>query len=100
MIPTRNNKGLAMKNGSVESSHGHIKNRIAQELLLRGSHDFDSVSDYEVWVQTIVLHMNKRIAKNLAIEKLSLQPLPQLKVADYESTSIKVSSLSVIIVKT
>ena len=99
MIPTRNNKGVSHENGSVESSHGHIKNRIAQELLLRGSHDFDSVSDYEAWVQTIVLHMNKRIAKNLAIEKLSLQPLPQLKVADYESTSIKVSSLSVIIVK-
>jgi len=49
MEPTRNNKGQKHENGSVESAHGHIKNRIAQELILRGSNDFTSVRDYENW---------------------------------------------------
>ncbi len=99
MIPTRNNKGVSHENGSVESSHGHIKNRIAQELLLRGSHDFNSIIEYEAWVQNIVLQSNRRNAKQLALEKEMLQPLPQCKVMDYELISINVSSLSIIIVK-
>ena len=40
MQPTRNNRGLAHENGSIESPHGHLKNRIEQALLLRGSFDF------------------------------------------------------------
>jgi len=99
MIPTRNNKGVSHENGSVESSHGHLKNRLAQELLLRGSNDFNSITEYEAWVQHIVLQNNRRNAKQLMLEKEALQPLPQRKVMDYELISINVSSLSTIIVK-
>lgn len=99
MIPTRNNKGVSHENGSVESSHGHIKNRLAQELLLRGSDDFTSIIEYESWVQNIVLQSNRRNAKQLALEKEALQPLPHCKVMDYELISVAVSSLSIIIVR-
>lgn len=99
MTPTRNNKGVSHENGSVESSHGHIKNRIAQELLLRGNNDFDSVAEYEAWIQNIVLQSNRRNAKQLALEKEALQMLPHYKVMDYELMSINVSSLSIIVVK-
>lgn len=99
MEPTRNNKGISHENGSVESSHGHLKNRIRQELLLRGHNDFDSIEDYEKWVQDIVLNSNRRNSKNFKLEQQSLQPLPKHKAVDYEMRSIKISNLSMIIVK-
>ena len=30
LIPTRNNRGLAHENGSIESSHGHLKKAVAE----------------------------------------------------------------------
>jgi len=99
MEPTRNNKGVSHENGSVESSHGHIKNRIHQELLLRGSNDFDSVITYEHWIQDIVLNSNKRNSKNFSIEKSALRSLPICKTMDYELISTKVSHLSLIVIR-
>jgi len=99
MIPTRNNKGESHENGSVESSHGHLKNRIEQELLLRDSNCFNSVAEYEQWIQNIVLNSNKRNSKNISLERASLQTLPKHKTADYEVFSAKVSNLSMLVVK-
>lgn len=99
MVPTRNNKGESHENGSVESSHGHLKNRIAQELILRGSNEFDSVASYEVWIQDVVSNSNRRNSKNFADEKAALQPLPSYKTADYEVLSVKVSKLSMMVIK-
>ncbi len=36
MEPTRNNRGVAHENGSIESPHGHLKQAIEDALLLRG----------------------------------------------------------------
>ena len=99
MTPTRNNKGVSHENGSVESSHGHLKNRIHQELLLRGHRDFPSVADYEQWLQDIVAHSNKRNSVNFAVEKNSLRPLPENPSMDYELVSVKVSHLSMIVIR-
>ena len=43
MEPTRNNRGVAHENGAIESRHGHLKARLEQALLLRGSRDFEDV---------------------------------------------------------
>ncbi len=99
MTPTRNNKGRSHENGSVESAHGHFKNRVAQELILRGSNNFNSVAEYEEWLQGIMLNSNKRNSKNLQMEKDALQPLPENKAMDYDLASTKVSGLSIIIIK-
>jgi len=99
MKPTRNNKGKGHENGSVESSHGHLKNRIAQELILRGSNDFGSVGDYEQWVHEIVKASNKRNCIDLATEKLALQQLPTRKTADYELRSATVTTMSLVRIK-
>jgi hypothetical protein len=37
MLPTRNNRGVAHENGSIESPHGHLKRAIEDALLLRES---------------------------------------------------------------
>ena len=43
MRATRNNRGVAHENGSVESAHGHLKRAIEQALLLRGCRDTTSL---------------------------------------------------------
>jgi hypothetical protein len=34
---SRNNRGVAHENGIVEAPHGHVKRRLEQQLILRGS---------------------------------------------------------------
>jgi hypothetical protein len=38
MTPTRNNPGVPHENGSIESSHGHLKKALEDALLLRVSY--------------------------------------------------------------
>ena len=38
MTPSRNNRGVAIENGAIESAHGHLKKALRDELL--GSRDF------------------------------------------------------------
>ena len=37
ITPSRTSRGVAHENGSIESSHGHLKNVLHDELLLRGT---------------------------------------------------------------
>jgi hypothetical protein len=99
MTPTRNNRGVSHENGGVESPHGHLKRRIKQAFLLRGSYDFDSVEDYQCWIEQVVNQHNRRNAKAVDIEKQALQPLPTYKTADYTVLPVKVSSSSTIRVR-
>src|SRR5215218_5598384 len=50
MTPTRNNTGVAHENGTIEASHAHLKNALAQALLLRGSREFADLASYRRFV--------------------------------------------------
>lgn len=76
MKPSRNNKGEAHENGAIESPYGHIKRKICQALLLRGSNDFDSIDDYKFFIRQVVEKHNRRNKTRIDIEKLALQKLP------------------------
>ena len=99
MIPTRNNRGCSHENGSIESPHGHIKRRIQQEFLLRGSYNFDSVEGYQSWLDEVVNRHNKRNAKKVQMEMAALRPLPASKTADYTEVYARVSSGATISVR-
>lgn len=58
--PTRNNPGESHENGAIESPHGHLKRRITQALLLRGSIDFASLEEYQYFIDGIVSKINRR----------------------------------------
>ena len=73
MEPTRNNRGVAHENGSIESPHGHLKQAIEDALLLRGSRDFDTLDAYRRFVDEIVGRRNARNAKRLDLERPALQ---------------------------
>ncbi|MGX6960266.1 MAG: hypothetical protein ACIPMY_03305 [Rickettsia endosymbiont of Pentastiridius leporinus] len=77
MIATRNNRGKGHENGSVEAAHGHLKRRLEQALLLRGSYDFKSVEEYQDFIDVIVQKHNNRHEAQLNIERPHLQLLPK-----------------------
>jgi transposase len=73
------------ENGDVESLNGHIKNTIDQALLLRGSRDFESRDDYMTFVEQVVAKRNLARADRFAVEQQQLAPLPDHKIACYET---------------
>ena len=99
MEATRNNKGIAHENGAIESPHGHLKNRIKQAIYLRGSSDFASIAEYQVLINQAVEGLNRQHQDKFEQEKAALQPLPQVRVPDYEIQTAKVSSRSTIEVR-
>lgn len=99
MKATRNNLGCKHENGSIESPHGHIKRRIKQAFLLRGNYDFGSVEEYQAWLDNVINNHNSRNAKNIVIERESLQELPENKAMDYDEVVARVSSSSTIQVR-
>lgn len=73
MTPTRNNKGVAHENGSIESSHGHLKNAIRDALLMRGTRDFGDLGSYRAFIDEIVSRRNAAHGK-----------LPDRRTTDFE----------------
>ncbi len=92
MMPSRNNRGIAHENGSIESSHGHLKRAIADALLLRGTADFDDLAAYRGFIDEIVSRRNARNAKGIDSERGTLQALPDRRTSDYEEVIVRVTS--------
>ena len=99
MEASRNNRGEGHENGAIESPHGHLKNRIKQALLLRGSSDFPSEASYVQFLSEIVSGINSRNRDKIDQERQHLQPLPLARSADYTEIVAAVSTSSTIQVK-
>ena len=97
--PTRNNKGVSHENGAIESPHGHLKNRLDQALLLRGSRNFDSLEEYRAFLRDLIQRQNKRVEKAFLEERTHLKPLPERKTRDYTEERVKVTTSSTIAIK-
>ena len=97
--PTRNNKGIAHENGSIESPHGHLKHRIEQALYLKGSFDFESIEAYQDFIDKSVEKLNQRTQTKFEEEQKALQHLPKYRVPDYEVLTARVSRYSTIEVR-
>ena len=91
MTPSRNNPGIAHENGSIESPHGHLKNALRDELLLRGSTDFDDLDAYRRFVDLIVGRQNAHNRKRIELEMPSLGKLPKQRTADFEEKTVTVT---------
>jgi hypothetical protein len=92
MEPTRNNRGEAHENGSVESAHGHLKSAIEDALLMRGSRAFEDLTDYRRFIDEIVSRKNGRNARRIDLERAALQKLPDRRTGDYEETIVAITS--------
>jgi hypothetical protein len=66
------------ENGDVESSNGHLKRRLNQRLLLRGSRDFNSESDYDRFREGVLVQANGRRGEALGRELAAMKALPPI----------------------
>jgi transposase len=96
ITPRTINVGRPQENGSCESSHGHLKRRIKQHLLLRGSADFSSEEEYDGFLIKVLetgnLKRTQRLGEELAV--LPEREIPDL--ADYRELFVSVSNNSTI----
>jgi hypothetical protein len=92
MAASRNNRGLAHENGTIESAHGHLKRAVEDALLLRGSHDFDTIADYRRFVDELVGRRNARNRRRIDAERAVLRPLPPRRAEDGEEAMVTVTS--------
>ena len=93
---TRTNSYSAHENGVAEQGHRRLKDVIAQELILRGSADFESVEQYAKFVRSIVDRRNRLVREKLAGEYPHLRALPPAPVPEYVSYSARVLKWSTI----
>jgi len=87
---SKTNPASPHENGDVEKSNDLFKKAVDQSLIIRGSRDFDSVEDYEKFLQKIIDRMNQNCHKRFAQELEVLKELPNLRYDDYETKSCKV----------
>ncbi len=72
----RTNARCANENGDIESSNGHIKDRIEQALMLRGSRNFSTREEYIAFVEELVKRANANRRKKLQDDVAHLHRLP------------------------
>jgi hypothetical protein len=92
MTPTRNNRGVAHENGSIESAHGHLKAAIRDAMLLRGTNDFADLAEYRGFIDELVSKKNRRGGKRIDAERAALKALPDRRTSDYEEEIVTVTS--------
>jgi len=91
MIATRNNRGEAHENGSIEGPHGHLKRRLDQALRRRGSRDFYSLGAWRDFVEAQVAKQNRRKATLIDEERRLLGRLPSHRTTDFAMIAVDVS---------
>ena len=91
--------GCPNEQGDVESLNRHLKRRLNQHLLLRGSRDFASLEEYDRFVADVLTAANAPRQKALAEELACMRALPTSPLADYREYAPGVSSQSLIRVR-
>jgi len=99
LTPLTINVGCPHEHGDVESQNRHLKRRLEQHLILRGSREFASLQAYDQFVEGILRTANARRQKRLAEELAGMRPLPAGRLAEYREYEPVVSSQSLIRVK-
>jgi hypothetical protein len=98
--PRLTHVGSPNENGDVEASNGSLKRALRQQLLLRGSTDFDTVAEYEHFVISAMQRRNQARQQRLAEEIAVMPKVTQPPLAAYRERRITVSAGSLIRIQT
>ena len=77
------NPNSGNENGDIEQRHHRLKRAIEQALILRGSRDFPTRSDYERFLDHFFDQINEGRKKKFEEERRHLKPLPARRLPDY-----------------
>ena len=96
ITPTTIHVACPNENGDIESANGHLKKRLAMQLILRGSRDFASQVAYAEFVGQICTGANRLRQAKVAEERAHLRPLPATRFPEAEELTVRVSSYSTV----
>ncbi len=99
MEPRTINVSCPNENGDVESLNGHLKRRIRQHLLVRGSSDFASLELYDAFLFEVLMAANAPRCEKLAEEMAVMRELPPTVLPDYQEYEVRVGWQSTIRIK-
>lgn len=88
--------GKKEQNGDVESAHGPLKRRIEQQLLLRGSRDFESAEAYERWLGAVFDRANRSRRERFEEELAVMTSLRAARLPEFIEKRVGVTSWSTI----
>jgi transposase len=94
--PRTINVARPQENGCCESCHGHLKRRIKQHLLLRGSRDFDSEEAYDRFLITVLEAGNALRTQRLTEELAVMRGAPAAELPDFRESMVTVNNNSTI----
>ena len=99
MKPRTTEVGEKEQNGDVESLQGALKRRLEQELLKRGSRDFESVEAWQRFVDDVARKLNASRGTRVAEELAVMRALDADKLPEYTEEEAWVSEWSTIRVR-
>lgn len=85
--------GQKEQNGDVEASNGALKRKLEQ-LLLRGSRDFETVDAYEKWLEERQTRWNAQRSVRFQEELLAMKAVDVPRLPDYQDLRCKVTQQS------
>ena len=91
--------GKSEQNGDIEAANGALKRFIEQQLLLRGSRDFESHADYVAWLSGVLEIRNRGRSKRLQEDLAAMQPLTTAVITEYTEVTVRVTSGSTVSIK-
>ena len=99
MKPRTTGVGKKEQNGDAEARNGALKRRLDQALLLRGSRDFESETDWQEFIDEVNRKANKARAIRVVEERAAMRKLTASKLPEYVVVTSVVSEWSTIRVK-
>lgn len=99
MTPRTTGVGEKEQNGDVEASNGALKRKLNQELLRRGSRDFESVDAWQLFINQVVVKRNAARGSRVAEDIEAMRELNVAKLAEFTVLDVRVSEWSTVRVK-
>jgi transposase InsO family protein len=88
--------GNPNENGDVEAQNGALKRAVNQQLLLRGSRDFDAIEVYEAFLFQVMEKRNRSRQAQVDAEITVMKPLTATALATSVTQKVRVSQSSLI----
>lgn len=99
MKPRTTEVGAKEQNGSVEAMNGSLKRYLKQQLLLRGSRDFESRAAYVEWLEEMLEKRNASRGARVKEEIALMRAIDVRRLPAYSIVDVRVGSGSTIRVK-
>ena len=87
------------ENGDCESSHGHLKDYLDQQLRLRGNRNFATFDELQVFLDECIAKRNVKRRELFVRDRAVLAPLPPSHFPTFTQLDLHVPSTSVIRIK-